>query len=119
MPSSPNPATIVETLTMTPVPRSAMPGARAAVRKYGTLTLSANSSSNAASVVSAGGRKAPDPALLTRLSTWPSTASAAAAGWEAAAGLVASRSRYGDPGRGGGDRGRPADAAGGPGDKRG
>ena len=50
MPACPKLATIVETLTIEPSPRSAMAGASDTTRKNGTLTLSAKVSSNSASV---------------------------------------------------------------------
>ena len=50
MPACPKLATIVETLTIEPHPRSAMAGASDATRKNGTLTFRAKVSSNSASV---------------------------------------------------------------------
>jgi hypothetical protein len=76
-PGCPKLATMVEVLTMAPQPRSAIAGARAATRKNGTLTLTVNVSSNSASVAESDGPPSATPALLTRMSTWPSPAATA------------------------------------------
>src|ERR1700752_93324 len=78
-PACPNVATIVETFTITPSPRSAIEGASAPTRKNGTLTLIAYMSSNCSSVVAAVGPKAPIAALLTRMSIRPASWSASVA----------------------------------------
>src|SRR5262252_952057 len=77
MPGAPYSATMVEILTMAPVPRCAISGASAATRKYGTLTLSAYTLSNTSSVVSCVGPNGKIPALLIRISIWPLLSSTA------------------------------------------
>ena len=69
MPACPKLATIVETLTIEPDPRSAMAGASDDTRKNGILTFSAKVSSNSASVAALLGPSNATPALLMRMST--------------------------------------------------
>ena len=56
---------------MLPRPLAAIPGAIAATRKNGALTLLANILSNASAANSAVGPKSAMPALLIRMSTSP------------------------------------------------
>src|ERR1700721_1264245 len=67
MPPCPKLATIVETLTIEPHPRSAMAGASDATRKNGTLTFTAKLSSHSASVAALLGPSTATPALLMGL----------------------------------------------------
>src|SRR5260370_973217 len=61
-------------LMMLPLPRAAMPGARAATRRYGARTLLANRASNMSAFRSAVAPNQENPALLTSTSTWPASA---------------------------------------------
>src|SRR5258705_6298946 len=58
-------------LMMLPVPRDTMPGANAATRKNGALTLAANIASNEATAKVSVGPHIAKPALVTRMSMSP------------------------------------------------
>jgi hypothetical protein len=64
-------AAILETLTTAPRPRSAIPAARAAVRRYGARTFAAKRPSTPSLSSSSLGPHHEKPALLTRMSTSP------------------------------------------------
>src|SRR5260370_18725353 len=73
----PESVTIVDTLTIAPLPLLAIRGASSATRKYGALTLSEYTLSNSSSVVLFVGPNGKIPGLLIRISTWPFPSSTA------------------------------------------
>src|SRR5580704_6060577 len=64
---------MLATLMMLPLPRAAIFGASAATRKYGARTLAAKSRSKVATSRSAVGPNQLNPALLTKMSTEPTS----------------------------------------------
>src|SRR3984957_13778974 len=82
-------AAMVVMLTIRPHPRAAISGANPAPRKKGPRTLLANIASKAAVVVSAVGPNEKMPALLTKISTLPTSFSDALARSDAAGSIPA------------------------------